>query len=424
MSVLKKSAGIVLSVILAASVTVLPANVSAATKDITLKRFGGYTYSIEREPGYSYSYKVSSNSGKNIKVTDSFPYGDYVVYIAAKNKTGATLSTVKIKKTNEATGVKTTIDKINVKVTSNSKQTFKKIKISKGVEKKVAVKCKISDEYSSNSAPYKLKIKNTKIAKFVRSEKVSGTDYCYCYITGKKKGSTSADVYAAGTKVKLGKVKIKVGSYKAKIDPLYKDLKLKYNSHGSVENYYWENNPAVVNQKTDAKYSYKISKKIATIKSKRIYPKKTGKAKVTVYQKLKGKKKTKVGKFNLQVIKGTMAEVFRNNKNGDSDADFLNYDNWMHLSEGETSFNLAKLIDKIVLNNKSKGTSFSKNDYSITYTRSDSDVAIVDSLGAVHAIITPDQMIARNNQESIEIGFKIKFSDNSTYSDVFYLGID
>ncbi len=73
MNLFKKVTGIVLSLIIALSAAAVPTAVFAAeeaveTKNLTLNRFGGYTYTIDKEAGYWYGYNVTDNNNNAIAV--------------------------------------------------------------------------------------------------------------------------------------------------------------------------------------------------------------------------------------------------------------------------------------------------------------------------------------------------------------------
>lgn len=110
MSILKKTSGIILSLIIALSVIAVPTSVFAAEeKGITINRFGGYTYKIKKEAGYRYDIKVSDNGSKAIAAEIAYSETSDYVDIAALKKTGNTKPKVEVIKESNVTGEKTTI---------------------------------------------------------------------------------------------------------------------------------------------------------------------------------------------------------------------------------------------------------------------------------------------------------------------------
>ncbi len=449
MNLIKKSAGIILSLIIALSAAAVPTAVFAAeNEELTLKRFGGYTYEIKKEAGCDYDVKVSDNSGKSIAAEMHYSDVYNSVEIAALKKTGSTKPVVEVIREKRATGEKTTIASFKVTVKNNGKLNFGTVKISKGKNKKVLVKkCNVSSEYSwaksLNGDVYTVKVKNKKIATFRNTD----TDNCYknTYFSfnGKKKGTTTGTVYVSGTNVKVGTIKIKVGNYKAKVDPLHRIYDAQYNMHGPADRYYIDADAKdfILNAKSGAKYSYKIENtKIAKLDNLggghyAVTTKKTGTTVIKVYEKLKNQKKTKIGVMKLRVKNATMAQVFEYNathsdvSNGEDIIDQFGFD-IMNLSQGESSYDLANAIDKLVLNHSVKGTRFSADEYSITYQSTDTSVFTVDENGMIKAVLSYDEFKAsgRDKDENIvfgvDIAFKVSFCDGSVFDGIFEMGIE
>ncbi len=449
MTLIKKTAGIILSLIIALSAAAVPTAVFAAeNEELTLKRFGGYTYEIKKEAGYDYDIKVSDNSGKSVAA--EMHYNDLYnsVEIAALKKTGDTKPVVEVIKENRATGEKTTITSFKVTVKNYDKLNFGTVKISKGKNKKVLVKkCNVSSEYSwaksLNSDVYTVKVKNKKIATFRNTDTDDVYKNTYFSFNGKKKGATTGTVYISGTKVKVGTIKIKVGTYKAKVDPLNRIYDAQYNMHGPADKYYIDADAKdfILNAKSGAKYSYKIANsKVAKLDNLggghyAITTKKVGTTAIKVYEKLKNQEKTKIGVMKLRVKNATMAQVFEYNathsdvSNGEDIIDQFGSD-IMYLSQGESGYDLADEIDKLVLNHSVKGTRFSADEYSITYRSTDTSVFTVDEKGIIKAVLTYDQFktSGREKDENIvfevDIAFKVSFCDGTGYDGIFRMGIE
>lgn len=453
MNILKRTAGIIVSLIIAASVIAVPTAASAAeeTTDLTLNRFDGYTYVINKQPGYMYDYKVTDNGSKAVKVNmDSFHNKKNWVYIAAVKKTGSEKPKVEIYKESKATGEKTTLVKYKITVKNYKKSNFGNfgtVKISKGKSKSVLIKCKSSYAYTAAAFNtgnyYTIKFKNKKIASLYyvvgnSEENKQNTEFCFI---GKKNGTTTGDVYITGTKVKIGKIKIKVGNYKAKLDPRFKKMTDTFSEHGHTGHYILCGSAYILNVKSNAKYTFKAAdsnvvtlKKVYTDKNGpnyKVITKKPGNTKIKVYEKIKNKKKTKLGVINYTVKKATMAQIFSYNtwENAITDGDDI-IDRFcseeIFLSKEEKSFDLMKEIDTLVLNHKEKCTSFSKNDYTITFYSTDPDVFTIYENGMINAAVTYDEFISSGKYKksvTVDFGFNIKFTDGSSYNGIFYLEV-
>ena len=126
-----------------------------------------------------------------------------------------------------------------------------------------------------------------------------------------------------------------------------------------------------------------------------------------------------------------MAQIFSYNTwenaitDGDEIIDRFCVDN-IFLSKGETSFDLMKNINDLVLNHKEKGTSFSKDDYTITFYSTDPDAFTIDENGMINAVTTYDEIISSGKYKkdfTVDFGFNIKFTDDSSYNGIFYLEV-
>jgi hypothetical protein len=448
MNLFKKSTEIILSLIIALSAAVIPTTVFAAEeKEITLTRFGGYTYNINNEAGYSYNVKIENNTVKAISAKLINGVKNDFVEIAALKPTGNKNPLVKIVKKNKITREETTVANLKVTVKRFLKKiNFGTVRISKGKNKQVLVKKRnVSLEYEESKRLfhkyYTVKVKNKRIATFGGISSDIESKYTYFCFNGKRKGTTTGGVYVKGSKVKVGTIKIKVGNYKAKIDPLYKNLETQYSPHGVSDdtfiNIFTKTKDGILNAKSGAKYSYKVADKTIVDIQKSNYcitlkAKKVGNTKINVYEKVKNKKKTKLGSFNLKVTEAKMADVFYynayyNDCYDDGTSDIFGSE-ILNLSKGNTSFDLMNNIDKLVLNHKVKGTYFSKDEYSVTFHSADSEFLAVNENGIINALMSYEQFKAskRYDQKSLyeaDIVFSIKFSDGSTINGIFKLGI-
>lgn len=136
--------------------------------------------------------------------------------------------------------------------------------------------------------------------------------------------------------------------------------------------------------------------------------------------------------FKINVVKASMSDVFDYNTvwnqitNGDDVIDQFGSGS-IYLSK-EKSFDLMKEIDSLVLNHKKKGTRFSKDDYTISFKSTDTDVFTIDENGMINAVMTYDQLLKsgkcdKEGNYNVDFSFTIKFSDNSVYNGIFYLWV-
>ena len=415
MKILKAAIVIILTIIIASSCAAIAgAAVEEITKSITVTQYKSKTVSVKdtADGDFSIYGKVTKGDKKAVKVEfDSWKGNTSLFSVTGKKTTGKKPVTVSFIKKNTETGATTVLKTIKVTVKKPSQTKFKTIKLSKGKNLVGALKTRGFTEL------YKLKIKNNKIAKFAGLNSTTFDDtYSLMSFNAYKKGTTKADVYVKD--VKVGTVKIKVGNYKPYFDTKNHTITMKYNSHGRAADYYPSDITDYLrnyNYSHVEKLTFKTNTKYITYKKNALYPfavKKTGKTSITV---LDGKKK--LATVKVKIVKGTMAEVYENNLGGDSDADFLNYENYLPVTNGDGTFNIFKEIDSIVLNNKGTGTSFSEKDYTITYSTKDTDYISVDNSGVVHA--TSKALEA----DSVTVDYTIKFADNSKFKGVFTLYI-
>ena len=411
MKLIKTSLSVFLALIIALSSLIITTAASYDTKNMTITVYKQKVVSVKAKFNCEYSHKVTGFK-KAVKV-ESYTYqGRAYYHITAKKLTETDKPTVKLIEKNLSTGKKTTLKayKITVKDVKNS--SFRAIKLSVGADLVGAVK-------NSYTRAYTLKIRDESIAmvnpKSTVQDNIGADNYQFFGFNTFRKGTTTADIYLYGTKKKVGTVKLVVGDYKPYVDSRFSTLTLKYNKHGLAEyNYGFAH--VLHNYKYGAKLTYKYDTKYLKIKKSglnSVIPKKRGTVKITAYAG-----DVKAGTFKVNIVKGTMAEVFANNTGGESDGDFLNYDDFIHISDGKKTFNLFNKINKAVLNNENKGTSFAEEDYTVTYKSPDETVATVDENGKVHAGAKASE------GDQISLWYSLKFSDGSTFTDTFTLGFD
>lgn len=412
MKILKSAITIILTIIIASSCAAIAgASVKAITESILITQYTEKRISINAAQDCEYSAKALGRV--TVTTENNGVRGGKATFLITANKTTGTLpSMVTITENNYVTGATKTVRTYKVMVKAPTQTKFKTIRLSKGSNLVGALK------NLGYTEKYTLKIKNSKIVKQVksRSRLYSETHQMMTFDTYKK-GSTTAGVYVKDTKV--GTVTIEVGNYKPYIDLTNNTLILKYNPHGRAEDLYDE---TITDQlrNYDAsrhdKLTFRTDSNYIRYSQRALYPfttKRTGKTSITILDRNKP-----ITTINVNIVKGTMAEVYKNNLGGETDADFLNYDDFIHVSYGEDTFDLADKIHTVVLNNDRKRTSCSKDNYTITGKSPDASVATIDNNGIIHAgfkaYTTP----------SINIRYTIKFTDGSAYTGTFYLGFD
>ena len=190
----------------------------------------------------------------------------------------------------------------------------------------------------------------------------------------------------------------------------------------------------ILNKKSGAKYSFKVEdkkpvdfKKITTYWNADIFmanPKSIGTTKVNFYEKYK-KKKTNIGFITVKVTEGTMAEVFEYNTRpvyDSDDPDEGGYNDFYapcyvwSVADNKDTYNIFDEINSLVLNYDRKKTSFSSDEYSITYGGGHPDYAVIDENGVVTRKVTSEQLKAEGKEsQEVEFTFTINFADNSVY---------
>ncbi|MBQ5399492.1 MAG: Ig-like domain-containing protein [Ruminococcus sp.] len=405
MKLFKQTITIFLSIIIACASMAVASAKENETQTITMKQFTEYFYSVTSKLNCEYSFKVENNKSKAVEVYDYYTNGNYTVCITSHKAVKDTKPAIRIYEKNNGD------ENLNKTLVVNVKKAKVKnlgtIKVNKG---DVSFKFKAGFKYSGG---FSCKSGNKKIVKNVSCWTIDDEKNATLSMKAIKNGSARVDIYDYISKQKVAKLKVKVGSFKASVSNAYRKITVKYSKNGQhpFDLYDIVNNP-----KKGAKYTYKSDSKKLKIRGDYVYAKKTGNAEIKVYEKAKTKKK--IGTIKVKMIKATMAETYANNINGDADAFCLNYEDFMEVSNGETTFDLFKDINNTVLNNKFKGTSFSKDEYKITYESEDESVATIDENGLVHA---GEKALDKN---SVSIRYTISFSDGSSFTDIYYLGIE
>lgn len=404
---LKKIFAAFLLLIVALTSLLTPASVSAATVNKTIMQYTSQNLTFKKPESASYKCSVSGNEKNYIKIDANNEGKYYWLYINAKkvtpekNKPSITIY-------EEANGKKTTIKKFVITVSPAKTVKFSNVKINNKTAKTVTLKTPYDNEY---------KFKYNKKVASIKGSMFYG-DKAEYIIKGLKKGTTTVKVYLDGTNKKVGSFKITVGDYKAGIKKKYKSINLYYNPH--IKSTYLKNgsidlSKAISNYHSNGKYTIKIdNKKIASsTKTKKtaltpeavmLLSKKTGKTKITIYEKRGKAKKKKIGTINLVVKKAKDSAVYNSNLELDNDGIF--YERF--ISPGE-SFNLKEEIVSRYINNSYSGSKFKDSEYKITYSASPSDIVSVDKNGIV-------KCLALDNKNKNRINYSVTFSDGSKVS--------
>ena len=403
MKILKSAIAIIMTIIIAASCAAIAgAAVKETTKSITVTQNKDKTIKIKDNSKYDGKYyvKVTKGDKKAVEVDFTGWEGDKALFCITGREITKKPVTVKIIRKSYHTGKKTTFKTLKVTVKKAEQKRFRTIKLSIGKN--------LTGVLNRNGFAdhYKLKIKDTSIVK------CKHTSYGYVEIYDTlnfdtfKAGTTEADVYVRKTKV--GTVKIKVGDYKPYLCLKDNTLTLKYSNHGRAKQ---PEDMNLVNLNADLyeNLTYKTDSEYfdCNMDSEYLFTtKKTGKTTLTI---LNGKEE--IGTFDVNIVEAKMAEVYENNRYGDGDSDNLYYGNNLSVSNKSKTFNLFTKINNVVLNNKSKGTSFKKSDYKITYSTKDTKYVKVSKKG----VVTVKKNAAKKGTASIK--YTIKFADKSKYTD-------
>lgn len=135
-----------------------------------------------------------------------------------------------------------------------------------------------------------------------------------------------------------------------------------------------------------------------------IESKSKGSTKVTVYEKLSGKKKTKVGTFTLKTVYADTAQLLKDFASNDGDG--LYYEQFVHVGD---TFNVVNDFKGYYLN-KYIGD-FSKASYSLAFSAINPKYMDVDEKGNVTVKAVPEK-------DGIVYGIKIsiEFTDKSKFT--------
>ncbi|MEE3427977.1 MAG: hypothetical protein VZQ55_03250 [Ruminococcus sp.] len=295
----------------------------------------------------------------------------------------------------------------------------------------VAVNSYKSATFKSNYANINIKYKtsNKKVAKVI-NEREYKSAYTYNYSTdtssnyvtvkGLKKGTATITAYKADTDKKLGSFKVTVKNKKASIRSKYKTLTLKYNpcNKGVLKKSAVFTSLLVNNPQKGAVYTAKVKNtKVAKVRkgtkfkansfvtiNQSIESKSKGSTKVTVYEKLSGKKKTKVGTFTLKTVYADTAQLLKDFASNDGDG--LYYEQFVHVGD---TFNVVNDFKGYYLN-KYIGD-FSKASYSLAFSAINPKYMDVDEKGNVTVKAVPEK-------DGIVYGIKIsiEFTDKSKFT--------
>ena len=399
---MKKSLSIFLSLLIVlGTFSVFGATAAVSVKDKTLRAYACHSFKLNKSESLKYYCKTTNNSKKYISVKFKDNGSDYTLKITAKKVTKSQRPVVTVyykNAENKAVNVK----KLRYKVTPMGTVKFRNLKINVKATEKTSLR---------NPFAYEYKFKATKsgIVKIPTKFSKNGTLRTYSF-KALKSGKTTVKVYLKGVNKKVGSFKITAGKFKTKINPKYKTVKLKYNSHGS-STYMSESNfnisKLLMYKHAGAKY-YAISdnEKIAGVVSNKIvYSASKGTTTATVYEKLKNKTTT-VGTFKVKSVSAVMAYVVKQNALFYNNIIFGYGDNteFLDLTDVNT-VSLKPTIVSRLINNSLTNSHFKSSEYKITFKSTNSNVAKVSSAGKVTAV----------KEGSAKINFTITFKDKSSF---------
>ena len=407
MSILKRTTGIVLCLIIALSVVIAPASVSAASVEKkSMVQYKQINLSFVKEEADNYECVVENNDKGYISV-DAKNEGNY--YWLMVNSEEVTpedkkpvLTVYKVEGEN-----KTEYKKYEFTVTAYKKMKMSNAKINKNTWKEVRIK---NPYIKGHKLSY-----NKKIVKFGSYFGDSKGNYDY-KVKGLKKGTTKVKVYFKGTKKLIGSFKITVGDFKAKVKKKYKNLTLNYNKH-MKKTYYLDGGSVnlgelINNFHANSTYTFKAKNKklVSSFKVKKtqlvpesvcIYSKKAGKTTLTIYEKRGKAKKKKIDTIKLTVKKVNDAQVFWSNKELDNNGIFYE----AFISPGQ-SFDLKSVVEKRYINLEWTGSKFNKDEYTFTATSNHPEIISVDKDG----VCTCNSL---DNGGDNEITYTVTFKDGS-----------
>lgn len=387
--------------IIVGAVTVFGASAAVSTQNKTLRAYTAHSFTLKKSSSLKYYCKTQYNSKNYISVNFKDKGSVCTAKIIAKKVTGNQKPVFTIYYKNSENKV-VNVKIYRYKVTSMEKVSFKSRKINVKVTEKVTLRNPYTYEYkfkASKKGIVKLPTKCTK----------NGKSRTYSF-KALKAGTTTITVYMKDNSKKVGSFKISVGNYKTKINPKYKTIKLKYNSHGSstyLSDSHFNASKMLMYKHYGAKY-YVIShkEKIAGIvNSTIVYSTGKGTTSATIYEKLKGKTKA-VGTFKVKSVAASMSYVVKQNAKFYNNNIFGHGDNTEFLDmTGTKTVSLKPTINSRLLNNSLTGSHFKSSDYKITYSSSNKNIAKVSTAGKVTAV----------KAGTAKINFTITFKDKSTF---------
>lgn len=404
MKILKRTTGIILTLIISLSVVVFPATASAATaENKTVSRYMSINLTFNKKESDEYECKVENNEKKYIKVDANNEGGYYWLMVNGLKATKSEKPLITI--TDTRSGVE--IKKFKITVNEVKKYKHANEKINKGVWKEIHIKNPYNKEHVFSY--------NKKIIKFEMGGFGYGNGNWSHHIKGLKKGTTTVKVKLEKTKIVIGEFKVTVGNYKATIKKAYKNNKLKYNEH--IKKSYWLSDggsinlgEAIKNFHANSKITVKIKNKslLKTIKLKKekytpeaveLYATKKGKTTVDVFEKRGKAKKKKLGTISVKVTRATDAEVYGANREFDNDGIF--YEFFVQVGD---KVDLKTIVTKRYLNTNI--SSFKDDEYKFTFKASPAEVITVDQNG-IYTILSNG-----NN----DVYYTITFADGSKVS--------
>ncbi|MBR2280035.1 MAG: hypothetical protein IJ903_03810 [Ruminococcus sp.] len=407
MSILKRTTGIVLCLIIALSVVIAPASVSAASAEKkTMVQYNEMNLGFKKAEADNYECVVENN-GKGYISVDAKNEGNYYWLMVNSEKVTTktnkpVLTVYKVDGEN-----KTEYKKYEFTVTAYKKIKMSNVKINKNTWKEVRVK-------NPSIRGHKLSY-NKKIVRFDSYYEGTGGNFDY-NVKGLKKGTTKVKVYFKGTKKLIGSFKITVGDFNAKVKKKYKNLTLNYNKH-MKKTYYLDGGSVnlgelINNFHANSTYTFKAKNKklVSSFKVKKtqlvpesvcIYSKKAGNTTLTIYEKRGKAKKKKIDTIKLTVKKVNDAKVFWSNKELDNDGIFYE----AFISPGQ-SFDLKSVVEKRYINLEWTGSKFNKDEYTFTATSNHPEIISVDKDG----VCTCNSL---DNGGDNEVTYTVTFKDGS-----------
>lgn len=410
MNVLKRTTGLILCLIIALSVVIAPASVSAASAEKkTMVQYNELNLGFKKAEADNYECVVDNNSKGYISVDAKNEGNYYWLMVNSEKVTPKTnkpvLTVYKLDGDN-----KTEYKKYEFTVTAYKKIKMSDAKINKNTWKEVRVK---NPSIKAHKLSY-----NKKIVRFDSYYGDTKGNFDY-NVKGLKKGTTKVKVYFKGTKKLIGSFKITVGDFKAKVKKKYKKLTLNYNKHMKKTNYLDGGSinlaETIKNFHANSTYTFKAkNKKLVssfTVKKSQllpasvcIYTKKTGKTTLTMYEKRGKAKKKKIGTIKLTVKRVNDAEVFWSNFGLDNDGIFYE----LFISPGQ-SIDLKSRVVRRYINHEWTGSHFDEDEYKFEAVSNHPEIISVDKDG----ICTCNAL----DEESVNyVTYKVTFKDGSTAS--------